>query len=209
MVYYKIPLSGGLNYPAGCILICAYTYNGYEYCKFEKVTEVGSKWVSITESEFNIRCPEFPDPEYTGEMESDEYPGCYYRIVNGEKEWQNPPMVSGQEYRTSERFLNNAVYVTSGTYIGLSSLEKGKSAYLETGIPASAVIVDISGMIIVGDHTARPLIGGTGDGDFCWVCVTTARNINDKPYEFAITSARDYEGTGNILIRYTIKYTKP
>ena len=62
MVYYKIPLSGGLDYPAGCILVCAYTYGNYEYCKFERVTEVGSDWVSITESEFNVRCPEFPEP---------------------------------------------------------------------------------------------------------------------------------------------------
>ena len=62
MVYYKIPLTGGLDYPAGCILICAYTYGGYEYCQFERVTEVGSSWVKITESEFNVRCPEFPEP---------------------------------------------------------------------------------------------------------------------------------------------------
>lgn len=62
MVYYKIPLAGGLDYPAGCVLVCAYTYNGYEYCKFERVTDVGSGWVSITESEFNVRCPEFPEP---------------------------------------------------------------------------------------------------------------------------------------------------
>lgn len=65
MVYYKIPLTGGLNYPAGCVLVCAYTYGGYEYCKFEKVTEVGSNWVAITESEFNVRCPEFPEPAIT------------------------------------------------------------------------------------------------------------------------------------------------
>lgn len=62
MIYYKIPLSGGLNYPAGCILRCAYTYDGYEYCKFERVTEVGSNWVPITEAEFNVLCPEFPTP---------------------------------------------------------------------------------------------------------------------------------------------------
>ena len=62
MVYYKIPLTGGFDYPAGCILICAYTYGGYEYCKFERVTEVGSSWVTITESEFNVRCPDFPEP---------------------------------------------------------------------------------------------------------------------------------------------------
>ena len=62
MVYYKIPLTGGLDFPAGCILVCAYTYGGYEYCKFERVTEVGSNWASITESEFNVRCPDFPEP---------------------------------------------------------------------------------------------------------------------------------------------------
>lgn len=62
MIYYKIPLTGGLDYPAGCILCCAYTYNGYEYCKFERVTEVSSGWIKITESEFNVRCPEFPAP---------------------------------------------------------------------------------------------------------------------------------------------------
>ena len=62
MVYYKIPLSGGLNYPAGCILCCAYTYEGYEYCKFERVTSVGSGWIEITESEFEVLCPDFPTP---------------------------------------------------------------------------------------------------------------------------------------------------
>lgn len=68
MVYYKIPLTGGLDYPAGCILVCAYTYNGYEYCKFERVTEVGSDWVKITEAEFNVRCPEFPTPTDAGHV---------------------------------------------------------------------------------------------------------------------------------------------
>lgn len=62
MVYYKIPLTGGLDYPAGCILVCSYTYGGYQYCKFERVTEVGSDWVLVTEAEFNVRRPEFPEP---------------------------------------------------------------------------------------------------------------------------------------------------
>lgn len=62
MVYYKIPLTGGFDYPAGCILICSYSYGGYQYCQFERVTEVGADWVPITESEFNVRCPEFPEP---------------------------------------------------------------------------------------------------------------------------------------------------
>lgn len=62
MVYYKIPLTGGFDYPVGCILICSYSYGGYQYCQFERVTEVGADWVPITESEFNVRCPDFPEP---------------------------------------------------------------------------------------------------------------------------------------------------
>lgn len=38
------------------------------------------------------------------------YPSCYYRTVDGVKEWINPPMVSGVEYRTTERFGGRPVY---------------------------------------------------------------------------------------------------
>lgn len=37
-------------------------------------------------------------------------PGCYYRTVNGETEWLNPPAVLGVEYRTAERWLGKPVY---------------------------------------------------------------------------------------------------
>lgn len=42
--------------------------------------------------------------------ESAEHPGCYYRIVNGETEWLNPPMLLGVEYRTTERWNGDPVY---------------------------------------------------------------------------------------------------
>lgn len=38
------------------------------------------------------------------------YPGCYYRIVNDATEWINPPMVAGNEYRTTERWNRKVVY---------------------------------------------------------------------------------------------------
>ena len=63
MKYYKIPYTSGdtFTYSAGCVLCCMFCVNGYLYTKFEKVTEVGSNWVEITESEFNARRPSFPD----------------------------------------------------------------------------------------------------------------------------------------------------
>ena len=47
----------------------------------------------------------------TGCTESTEYPGCFYRIIDGEVEWQNPPMVNDVEYRTAERYDGMPVYV--------------------------------------------------------------------------------------------------
>ena len=43
-------------------------------------------------------------------IESEEFPGCYYRTVGGETEWVNPPMTGNVEYRTTERFLGKPVY---------------------------------------------------------------------------------------------------
>ena len=36
--------------------------------------------------------------------------GCYYRVVDGETEWINPPMMDMQEYRTIERFNGKPLY---------------------------------------------------------------------------------------------------
>lgn len=43
-------------------------------------------------------------------VEHPDYPGCYYRTVDGETEWINPPMVEGVEYRTAERWSGSPVY---------------------------------------------------------------------------------------------------
>ena len=44
-------------------------------------------------------------------LESDDYPGCFYRIAaDGGIEWLNPPAEPGIEYRLAERFENKPVY---------------------------------------------------------------------------------------------------
>ena len=42
-------------------------------------------------------------------IESADYPGCYYRMVDGAQEWINPPMAAGVEYRTTERYDGKVV----------------------------------------------------------------------------------------------------
>lgn len=46
-----------------------------------------------------------------GTVESTDYPGCYYRMVDGVTEWVNPPMILGVEYRTTDRYLGKPVYI--------------------------------------------------------------------------------------------------
>lgn len=48
--------------------------------------------------------------------EDTEYPGCFYREVDGEKEWLNPPMVSNTAYRTVERYDGKPVWVGRNYY---------------------------------------------------------------------------------------------
>ena len=43
-------------------------------------------------------------------VQSYTYAGCYYRMVGDEREWINPPMVLGEEYRTTERLDKLVVY---------------------------------------------------------------------------------------------------
>ena len=54
--------------------------------------------------------------EISGNMkESAEYAGCFYREVNGEVEWINPPMEDKVVYKTTKRFFGKPVYVQCGT----------------------------------------------------------------------------------------------
>ncbi len=63
-------------------------------------------------------CPGAEDPTpadafaalHAKAVESQEHPGCYYRVVAGETEWINPPMLYGQEYRTTRRHNGKVVY---------------------------------------------------------------------------------------------------
>lgn len=76
-------------------------------------------------------CPNIEDPTpadafsallnlKTHTIEDADHPGCFYRLVDGEKEWINPPLAdagendSGLEYRTTKRYFGKPVYVQAG-----------------------------------------------------------------------------------------------
>lgn len=60
-------------------------------------------------------------------FESEEYPGCFYRIVNGEVEWLNPPDEYGVEYRLAERCKGRPVFKET---IFIPSLPSNSYAYV-------------------------------------------------------------------------------
>lgn len=66
------------------------------------------------------------------------HPGCYYRTVGGVKEWINPPMELGVEYRTTERYNRKIVYAV---LLNLGTLPAPNSnIHVSTGVSATAIV---------------------------------------------------------------------
>ena len=68
-------------------------------------------------------------------VESADNPGCYYRVTDGVVEWLNPPMLLGEEYRTTERWNGKVVYrkaiswTSTGTIAGSFTVPHGISNF--------------------------------------------------------------------------------
>lgn len=76
-------------------------------------------------------------------FESTEYPGCVYRMINGEVEWVNPPKIPNVEYRTTKRFAGKVVYQKLVQYTFESGIVEGFN-YVPHGIENFATIVSES-----------------------------------------------------------------
>lgn len=53
--------------------------------------------------------------------EGEEHPGCYYHMVDGEREWLNPPMAENVVYRTTKRFNGYPVYTVAAVFPTLAA----------------------------------------------------------------------------------------
>lgn len=71
--------------------------------------------------------------------ESSQYPGCFYRIVDGRTEWLNPPHEVGIEYCTYERWQNKPVYQKM-FYVAKLPASSTTPLVVATGIPAGTVV---------------------------------------------------------------------
>lgn len=122
-------------------------------------------------------------------VESPDYPGCYYRAVNGVMEWINPPFIVGVEYRTVERYREKPVYqklVNFGTFpnTGTKSV-----TWADNGVVAA--VIDVALVTAVGVYIGGPTLSGS---EF-----TATKTL------LYIKSTGDYSATTGI---FKLKYTK-
>ena len=90
------------------------------------------------DAEFNFEPPTVQDTAY---------PGCYYRMINGEKEWINPPMIYDNAYRTAERYHGRPVYVLSFYYEKFESIDQSIPQSFGVGFnKQNNKIIDVSGV---------------------------------------------------------------
>lgn len=84
-----------------------------------------------------------------------DYSGCYYRMNGAAKEWINPPMQLGVEYRTVEQYNSKPVYAKAisfgqapnATYKDVShGIENFSQLVSYTGMMGGANLIEASGV---------------------------------------------------------------
>lgn len=132
-------------------------------------------------------------------QESVEYPGCYYRMVDGEQEWINPPMVTNVEYRTAERMNGKTVYAKR-LGVTIDSPESG-SVTVDTGIQRIInQIEEISGVMKCG-AMLYSLPWNVGSSVYMRASMSNNLKIN---WVLELDHSADFDGTNGFV---TIKWT--
>lgn len=134
-------------------------------------------------------------------IEEGNFPGCYYRLVNtftGEeiREWINPPMKLGVEYRTTERHNGAVVYAVRLTVGEL--LNEGTTTTTLPSTPAE--IIELYGTAKSDAYTevvTFPIITTAG--------AVGGRLIKSGTQSIAAKTFADYSG---YIATATVKYTK-
>ena len=130
-------------------------------------------------------------------FESTDYPGCYYRTVDGVTEWFNPPMILGVEYRTTERRNDAPVY---WKYVNLGKLTNG--SFGEISVDSLDVVVGYEAMFV---NRPLPIIKNSSLTD------AGTQYVNIFAHSGTIIRVYYYGGanlSGNGDVYVLVKYTK-
>ncbi len=131
------------------------------------------------------------DGAINGICESPDYPGCRYRTVSGKTEWLEPPMVLGQEYRTTRRLDGKPVYVKTVKVVSLPN--------------SNAVLIDLN--TTIGDVIQLEAIATTpSDNQVPFPIFTSAGQFRALAY-VRRNSAQIYIITTDDLTAYSARFT--
>ena len=127
-------------------------------------------------------------------FESTDYPGCYYRMVDGVVEWFNPPMQVGgidadgnpiNEYRTTERYLGKPVYVK---LVDFGTFPNSTIKQVEHGCTNVGVMISCIGNL--GNATANNYPGVSA--------------VFANPIYIRVDTDSDFSAfTGRFILKYT------
>ena len=132
-------------------------------------------------------------------VESEEYPGCYYRMKDDEVEWLNPPMEFGIEYRTAERYRGEIVYTK---LILAASLPNNSTMSIDTQVPAFNII-SIEGHILDTNENICHPIPFSLPNQTIPTCVISSIEYDGELLVYSALDISHCEGY------FTIKYRKP
>lgn len=115
-----------------------------------------------------------------GFEESKEYPGCFFRTVNGATEWLNPPNNVGTEYRTMARYKNKPVYEK---VINFGALPNQTTKSVPTGFFGVTEIISFAIIAKQGDFTFTMTNNGTDtryylDKNYQNVCLYSDQDLS-------------------------------
>ena len=157
-------------------------------------------------------------PAYTAEevgalpaIEDEYSPGHYYRMVDGEKEWINPPLAwndaeegFSKEYRTTERKAKRPVYVHSVT---MGALPNNATLFMEYSTLKMRDIVSLD--IEIYNNSTKFIAPfyylNSANLDIAIACYPMVTYGADRTNRVTMICLGDL---GGYLCRYTIKYTK-
>ena len=110
-------------------------------------------------------------------IQSYAYAGCYYRMVGDEREWINPPMVLGEEYRTTERYNGSPVYTK---VLDFGNLPNTTTKSINCGVHASNMLSMTLRAVATAEMTNE--IGGSAYAGtiFMWESTICIRTPSDK-----------------------------
>jgi hypothetical protein len=118
------------------------------------------------------------------------------QIGNSETEWQNPPMLLGTQYRTTERYLGKVVYAKLVDFGALPNAGNKTVAYYGKG---STSVVDLRIMLSDGCMLSAGYGRDRGHN------TSSGMYIDCTKYNVRIYTEADFSGlTAYALVKYTI-----